>query len=229
MNQKFDDIRACVFDAYGTLFDVHSAAAQHSHRLGELETPVSELWRAKQLQYTWLRSLMGAYEDFWTVTENSLDYALASYGISENGLRDDLMNAYLKLSCFDEVMDVLKTLKQHDIQTAILSNGSPAMLEGAVENSGVGEYIDACISVDVVRVYKPTAEVYQLPCTIFGIQPSQVSFQSSNCWDAIGGAHFGYQVAWCNRYGQQLDRLPAKPQVEIQNLTELLPLVGIKN
>lgn len=216
MIQKFDDIRACVFDAYGTLFDVHSAAAQHSHRLGELETPVSELWRAKQLQYTWLRSLMDDYEDFWTVTENSLDYALASYGISDTQLREDLMNAYLKLACFDEVIDVLQALKQKGIKTAILSNGSPAMLEGAVENSGIAEFLDACISVDDVRIFKPAAEVYQLPCTLFGIEPNQVSFQSSNCWDAIGGAHFGYQVAWCNRYDQQLDRLPAKPQAEFE-------------
>ena len=227
MTAKFDDISACVFDAYGTLFDVHSAAAQHSHRLAEKETAVSELWRAKQLQYTWLRSLMGAYSDFWTVTENSLDYALATYGIRDSSLRADLMNSYLNLNCFDEVLNVLKVLKENDIKVAILSNGSPAMLDPVAKNSGVAEYLDACISVDSKQIYKPSAVVYQMPCDIFGINPSQVSFQSSNCWDAIGGAFFGYKVAWCNRYGQQLDQLPGTPQAEIRNLTELLPLLGI--
>ena len=227
MNKPFSNIRACVFDAYGTLFDVHSAAGQYSQKLGELEASVSEMWRAKQLQYTWLRSLMGTYDDFWTVTGDSLDYALASHGVEDEELRSNLMNAYLQLSCFEEVPNVLRTLKENGIVTAILSNGSPDMLDPVVENSGVTDYIDACISVDAVKIYKPTAEVYQLPCDRFGVKPEEVSFQSSNCWDAIGGAQFGYQVAWCNRYGQQLDRLPAKPQAEISSLTELLPLLGI--
>ena len=227
MSNQFVDIRACVFDAYGTLFDVHSAAAQHSQRLGELESPVSELWRAKQLQYTWLRSLMGAYEDFWTVTGDSLDYALASYGAEDDELRTDLMNSYLNLSCFDEVTDVLKSLKRNGFKIAILSNGSPSMLDPVVKNSGISDYVDANISVDSRKIYKPTAEVYRMPCEIFGIEPHEISFQSSNCWDAIGGAYFGYQVAWCNRYDQQLDRMPGKPHAEIRNLTELLPLLGI--
>ncbi len=224
----FDNIRACVFDAYGTLFDVHSAAAKYSSKLGELEGPVSELWRSKQLQYTWLRSLMGAYDEFWTVTSESLDYALAAYKVKDQGLRNQLLNAYLNLSCFVEVEEVLRTLKENGIVVAVLSNGSPKMLNPVIENSGMAQYIDANISVDEVKIFKPAAEVYQLACDRFGIRPQEISFQSSNCWDAIGGAHFGYQVAWCNRYNQQLDKLPAKPKVEIKTLLELLPLLGLK-
>ncbi len=227
MTQAFSGIRVCVFDAYGTLFDVHSAAAQHSAALGSLEQPVSEMWRAKQLQYTWLRSLMKAYDSFWQVTGESLDYAMASHGIENQELRDHLMNAYLNLGCFDEVPGVLKTLKENGISTAILSNGSPNMLDPVVENSGVSDYIDVSLSVDAVGTYKPSAEVYQMPCDYFDVNPEQIAFMSSNCWDAIGAAHFGFKVAWCNRYEQQLDRLPAKPHAEIKDLTELLSLIGI--
>ena len=227
MNTGFTDIKACVFDAYGTLFDVHSAAGRYSAKLGELERLVSELWRSKQLQYTWLRNLMGEYDDFWNITADALDYALASYGIEDYDLRQNLLNAYLELECFDEVENVLKALKANGLATAVLSNGSSKMLDPIIENSGVSDYIDATLSVDAVKIFKPSAEVYQLACDYFGIEAHQISFQSSNCWDAIGGAHFGYQVAWCNRYKQQLDRLPAVPQEEIKDLTELLPLVGV--
>ena len=228
MNEMaFTNVRACVFDAYGTLFDVHSAASQYSANLGELENPVSELWRSKQLQYTWLRSLMGKYDDFWTVTGEALDYALASYNVDDQELRNQLMNAYLNLSCFDEIEEVLHTLKENGIIVAVLSNGSPNMLDPVVENSGIAQYIDANISVDEAGIFKPAAQVYQLPCDRFGIRPEEISFQSSNCWDAIGGAYFGYQVAWCNRYSQQLDLLPAKPKVEIRTLLELMPLLGL--
>ena len=226
MNSGFSNIKACVFDAYGTLFDVHSAAAQHSHKLGELEQSVSEMWRSKQLQYTWLRSLMNDYDDFWKVTGDALDYALASHGVEDDELRTNLMNAYLNLSCFEEVPAVLKGLKDSGMKTAVLSNGSPQMLDPVVANSGVADDIDMCISVDEVKIYKPTAQVYQLACDHLDVTASEVSFQSSNCWDAIGAAHFGFQVVWCNRYGQQLDRLPARPQVEVANLSPLLTLVG---
>ncbi len=227
MTSSFVDIRVAVFDAYGTLFDVHSAAAQYSAALGELEQPVSEMWRSKQLQYTWLRSLMGAYDDFWQVTADALDYALATHHVKNQSLRNELMNAYLSLGCFEEVPEVLKTLKDNAIDVAILSNGSLKMLEPIVENSGVADWIDECLSVEEVGIFKPADQVYQLPCDRFGVSPEQVAFQSSNCWDAIGGAHYGYQVAWCNRYNQQLDCLPARPKAEISNLRELLPLLGI--
>ena len=227
MNNNFSDIKACVFDAYGTLFDVHSAAAQHSHKLGKLEQSVSEMWRSKQLQYTWLRSLMNDYDEFWTITGDALDYALASHGVEDGELRTNLMNAYLQLSCFEEVPRVLKALKDSGMKTAILSNGSPNMLDPVVANSGVASYIDACISVDSVKIFKPAAVVYQLACDQLGVGANEVSFQSSNCWDAIGAAHFGFQVVWCNRYGQQLDRLPARPQAEVKDLDALPALVGV--
>ncbi len=228
MTKNFSDVKVCVFDAYGTLFDVHSAAAQYSTELGDLEQSVSELWRSKQLQYTWLRSLMEVYDDFWQVTAEALDYALASYDVVDSNLRDNLMNAYLSLDCFEEVAQVLKTLKESGVRTAILSNGSPGMLDPVVANSDVSEYIDVSLSVDAVGIYKPAAKVYQLPCDYFDVNPQQIAFQSSNCWDAIGGAHFGYQVAWCNRYNQQLDRLPAKPHAEISDLTQLLSLLQLQ-
>jgi len=227
MSTAFSGIRVAVFDAYGTLFDVHSATAQHSSALGALEQSVSELWRAKQLQYTWLRTLMGAYDDFWQVTSDALNYALTSHDVNDVQLHEQLMNAYLKLVCFEEVDEVLQALKDNGIRTAILSNGSSAMLDPVIENSGIGQWLDTRLSVDSVGCYKPAEKVYRMPCEYFAVRPDEIAFQSSNCWDAIGGAHFGYQVAWCNRYSQQLDRLPARPQAEMTNLRELLTLMGI--
>ena len=227
MSDRLSNIKACVFDAYGTLFDVHSAASQYSRELGDLEQSVSAMWRDKQLQYTWLRSLMNDYDEFWTVTGDALDYALASHGVENDQLRTNLLNAYLNLSCFEEVPTVLKTLKDSGMKTAVLSNGSPNMLDLVVENSGVGDYIDANLSVHEVKIFKPAAEVYQLACDRLNVSAEEVSFQSSNCWDAIGAAHFGFQVVWCNRYGQQLDRLPARPQVEVTDLSTLPGIVGV--
>lgn len=227
MKESFSAIKACVFDAYGTLFDVHSAAALHARRLGDKEAAISELWRSKQLQYTWLRSLMRHYDDFWTVTSDALDYAMDTYGITDEKLREDLMNAYLRLECFEEVIEVLSALKDGGMVTAVLSNGSPAMLDPVVENSGVSQYLDACLSVDAVGVYKPDPAVYELACDRFGVEREQVAFMSSNCWDAVGAAEFGFKVAWVNRYGQRLDRLPAKPQAELSDLRGLPQLVGL--
>ena len=226
MSEQFSNIKACVFDAYGTLFDVHSAAGFHSKRLGDKESPVSELWRAKQLQYTWLLSLMKQYEDFWAVTGNSLDYALEAHGIDDWQLRNDMMNAYLELSCFDEVLRVVRQLKSAGFATAVLSNGSPRMLHPVVANSGVAEHMDECISVDEIGIYKPDPKVYELASTRFDAAPSEIAFMSSNCWDAIGAAAFGFRVAWINRYAQQVDRLPARPQAELPDLSGLPALLG---
>lgn len=227
MNHSVRDINVCVFDAYGTLFDVHSAASQHSSVLGKLEQPISTMWREKQLQYTWLRSLMGVYDDFWTVTGQALDYAMVAHGICDSTTRENLMNAYLELGCFEEVAEVLRKLKDKGFRTAILSNGSPNMLDPVVENSGISELIDVSLSVDSLQLYKPVPQVYQMACDYFNVDAHNISFQSSNCWDAIGASEFGMQVVWCNRYSQQLDRLPAKPHFEIKCLTELLTLLGI--
>jgi 2-haloacid dehalogenase len=224
--QKLTGIKACVFDAYGTLFDVHSAVGKHRQRIGAKADQLSMLWRTKQLEYTWLRSLMGAYVEFWQVTQDGLDYAMATCGIDDAALRADLMNAYLKLDCYSEVKDTLATLKQRGLKTAVLSNGSPRMLAAAVESCGLGEYLDDTLSVDDVGIYKPDARVYQLACERLGVKPAEISFQSSNAWDAAGAAHFGMKVAWVNRFGQARERLPGDPSVELKTLAELPALIA---
>lgn len=227
IRDQFKDIRACVFDAYGTLFDVHSAVGQHRGRLGKQADSVSMLWRTKQLEYTWLRSLMGAHTDFWGVTGDALDYALDAHSIVDQKLRDDLLNAYLSLDAYPEVASVLQTLKQAGMKTAILSNGSPKMLSAAVTSSGIADLLDENLSVEDVGVYKPDRRVYQLAVDRLGVEESKVSFQSSNSFDAVGAAAFGFKVAWVNRFGQRRDRLPAQPQAELKTLEELPELLGL--
>ncbi len=222
---KFEGIKACVFDAYGTLFDVHSAVGKHRERLGEKADAVSAIWRTKQLEYTWMRSLMNRYIDFWRVTGEGLDFALDANGVNDAALRDDLLNAYLGLDCYPEVPDVLETLKDAGMRTAILSNGSPRMLEAAVESSRIGDLLDAILSVDELGIYKPAPEVYQLGLDHLDVGRGQVSFQSSNAWDAAAAATFGFRVAWCNRFGQAKERLPDAPDAEIKTLSELPAIV----
>lgn len=223
---RFAGIKACVFDAYGTLFDVHSAVGRHEGRIGEQADAVSNLWRLKQLQYTWLRSLMGKHVDFWQLTGDALDFALEAHGVADKVLRDDLMSAYMGLDAYPEVRGTLEKLKQAGLRTAILSNGSPAMLESAVDNAGIGDLIDENLSVEEVGIYKPDPRVYQLALDRLDVTREQVSFQSSNAWDAVGAATFGFRVAWINRFGQGRERLTADPEVEIKTLDELLPVVG---
>ena len=225
MPVKFSGINACVFDAYGTLFDVHSAVGRQRARLGENADRISITWRTKQLEYTWLRSIMDRYVDFWQVTGHALDFALQAGGVDDDALRDDLMSAYLALDCYPEVPEVLSTLKDAGMQTAILSNGSPMMLEAAVDSAGLGGLIDDVLSVDLLGVYKPAMDVYQLVLERLDVGRGQVSFQSSNAWDAAGAATFGFNVAWCNRFGQARERLPDGPHAEIKTLTELPGIV----
>ena len=222
---KFIGIKACVFDAYGTLFDVHSAVGQHRGRVGDEADAVSALWRAKQLEYTWQRTILERYVDFWRVTADSLDYALEARGVEDEALRHDLLHAYLSLECYPEVHGVLRTLKDAGLETAILSNGSPMMLEAAVESAGIGGLLDSVVSVDVLGVYKPAPKVYHLVMDELDVGRGQVSFQSSNAWDAAAGATFGFRVAWCNRFGQARERLPDTPDVEIRTLEELPAIV----
>ena len=222
---KFIGITACVFDAYGTLFDVHSAVGKHRARLGEQADAVSAMWRAKQLAYTWQRTILDRYVDFWRVTGDSLDYALDAHGVDDAALRDDLLHAYLSLDCYPEAPGVLGTLKDAGLLTAVLSNGSPMMLEAAVDSAGLGGVLDAVISVDELGLYKPSAEVYQLAMDTLKVGRGQVSFQSSNAWDAAAAATFGFRVAWCNRFGQARERLPDAPDVEIRTLDELPAIV----
>jgi len=219
-------IRACVFDAYGTLFDYASAAAGCREAFGERLAPLTTLWRDKQLQYTWLRALQGRHADFWQVTGDALDFALETLGLDDPPLRTRLMELYLSLDVFAEVPAMLQRLKAAGLKTAILSNGSPQMLDAVVKKAGIAEFLDVVLSVELVGVYKPNPKVYQLAVDRLAIPAGAISFQSSNAWDAYAASAFGMRVVWCNRYGQRPERLPGKPDREIASLGELPALVG---
>ena len=220
------DIKVCVFDAYGTLFDVHSAVGQHKARLGEHADAVSAVWRTKQLEYTWLRSLMKIYTDFWQVTADALDYALDTHSINDAALREDLLQAYLQLKPYPEVRDVLQSLKSAGIPCVILTNGSPSMIEAAIDSAGLGDLLEPSLSVDSVGIFKPDPSVYQLVLDTFKVDATSVCFQSSNSWDAVGARQFGFRVAWINRFKQRRERLPAQPDVELDSLSPLPALVS---
>lgn len=219
-------IRACVFDAYGTLFDFASAAAGCRDVPGDMAERLTGLWRDKQLQYTWLRALQGRHADFWEVTGDALDFALETLQLEQAGLRDRLMNLYLALAAFPEVPDVLRRLKAAGLPTAILSNGSPAMLQAAVANAAIGDLLDLVLSVEEVGVYKPHPRVYQLAVDRLSAAPDGILFLSSNAWDAYAASAFGLRVIWCNRYGQRREHLPGSPDREVRSLAEVPALVG---
>ena len=226
-NSSFQNIEACVFDAYGTLFDVSSAVASLQAKVGPQYGEVSAAWRVRQLEYTWLRSLMKSHVDFWTVTSDALSVTLREFSIDDSSLHDELMQAYLRLSPFNEVSGVLHRLKQAGMRTAILTNGSPAMIEAAVENADISSVIDHQLSVETVGVFKPDARVYQLAVDSLGISAENIAFMSSNAWDAAGAAHFGFNVAWVNRYSQPSEGLPGTPGAMLSDLSELPGLLGI--
>jgi 2-haloacid dehalogenase len=223
---QLQGISACVFDAYGTLFDYASAAAACRDVLGDRHERLAVLWRDKQLQYTWLRTLEDRYVDFWQVTGDALDFALAALGVDDAALRARLMSLYLTLAPFPDVTDTLERLRRAGFKLAILSNGSPTMLDAAVANAGIGTLLDAVLSVDAVRVFKTHPKAYQLAVDRLGVPPSAISFQSSNAWDAYGASAFGMRVVWCNRYGQGRENLPGAPDHEIRTLAELPALLG---
>lgn len=224
--KSFDVVRACVFDAYGTLFDFASATRRCRDVLGDCLDGLTALWREKQLQYTWLRAAQGRHADFWQVTGDALDFSLETLMLDQSGLRDRLMDLYLTLDAFPEVPDVLRQLKAAGLKTAILSNGTPSMLVSAVKNARIDGMVDLILSVEEVGVYKPDPRVYQLAVDRLAIPASQISFQSSNAWDAHAASSFGMKVVWCNRYGQRRERLPGKPDYEIKTLAELPGIVG---
>jgi len=219
-------VRACVFDAYGTLFDFAAATRQCRDVLGDGIDKLTSLWRDKQLQYTWLRAAQGRHADFWRVTGDALEFSLETLNLNTPGLRDRLMELYLTLDAFPEVEDVLRKLKAAGLRTAILSNGSPKMLDAAVKAARLDTLLDAVLSVEEVGVYKPHPKVYQLAVDRVGVPASAIAFQSSNAWDAYAASAFGMQVVWCNRYGQRRERLPGSPDREIKSLAELPALVG---
>jgi len=223
--QPLNGVRACVFDAYGTLFDFASAAARSPDVPHEKRAPLTRLWREKQLEYTWLRTLENRYADFWQVTGEALDFALESLDLSPS-LRERLMDLYLGLEPFAEVPAVLAALRAAGFKTAILSNGSPAMLEALVRRSGLEAMFDAVLSVDAVKVFKTHPKVYQYALDRLALPASAISFQSSNAWDAHGASDFGMRVVWCNRYGQRRERLPGSPDFEVRTLAELPALLA---
>lgn len=222
----FVGVQACVFDAYGTLFDFAAAARGCRDLLGDDFDKLTVLWRDKQLQYTWLRAAQRRHVDFWQVTGDALDFALETLKLDLPELRNRLMTLYLWLDAYPEVSDVLRQLKAAGLKTAILSNGSPAMLEAVVSNAKLGSLLDSVLSVEEVGVYKPDPRVYQLAVDRLGIPASKISFQSSNAWDAYAASSFGMKVVWCNRYGQRPERLPGRPDHEIKSLAELPEIVG---
>jgi len=222
-------IRACVFDAYGTLFDFASAATRCADALGDKAKALTPLWRDKQLQYTWLRAAQNRHADFWQVTGDALDFALATLGIADGQgmLRQRLMDCYLTLDSFPEVPDTLRRLKAAGFTTAILSNGSPAMLAAAVEQAGLGDTLDRVLSVEEVGVFKPAPAVYRLAVERLGVPGTAIAFQSSNAWDIHAASAFGLRTVWCNRSGQQPERLPGAPDREIATLAGLPELLGV--
>ena len=217
-------IRAFVFDAYGTLFDVHAAIARHRAAAGPEADRFSELWRTKQLEYAWMLSAAGRYVDFWTLTERALDYAFARFPSVDRSLRAVLLDAYFKLDAFPDARAALGALKARGIRTAILSNGSPKMLDGAVAAARIGAELDAVLSVDPIRIYKPRREVYALVTDALGIAPSEVAFVSSNRWDVMGATAFGFTCIWVNRAGLPEEYPEFAPVAVLHDLASLATL-----
>jgi 2-haloacid dehalogenase len=222
---KLHGIKACVFDAYGTLFDVNSASRAAQDSLGEKWQPLAELWRSKQLQYTWLRGLSGRHADFWQVTGDALDFALSALHLEDPALRSRLMNLYLVLDAYPEAPDTLNRLKAGGIKLAILSNGTPPMLAAAAANAGMNELFDAILSVEEVQVFKPHPSVYALACERLKVAPAEVCFISSNGWDAYSAKAFGFHTLWCNRFGQAPERIPETPDAQVTTLAELPDII----
>ena len=227
MTGKMSGIEICVFDAYGTLFDFNSAVARHRGAIGPRADALSELWRAKQIQYTWLRNSMGAYAPFWQVTGEALDHCLAVHGIADPSVREKLMSAYRALDPFPEVPAMIDRLRAAGIRCAILSNGNPGMLDPMVQASGLAGCFEAVLSVDSVGVFKVDPKVYALVETRCGVRPGKVCFLSSNCWDAHGAAQFGFNVVWVNRAGAPDDNLPGKIAAQVKDLSVLPALLGV--
>ena len=223
---KLEGVRACVFDAYGTLFDIHAPLRKLAPEIGPEAENISKLWRQKQLEYTWLRSLMGVHADFWHVTGDALDYALEHYKVHELGLRDEIMALYLKLEAYPDVVEALQAVRSKGKRTAILSNGSPSMLDSAVRHAGVEKLFDAVLSVEDVGIYKPSRRVYRHAMQKLQLHDApSICFVSANSWDAQAAAQFGFQAVRVNRFGLADDRIPGKPAALIADLGSLAALI----
>ncbi len=197
-------IKACIFDAYGTLFDVNAACRELSKEVGDNWEKLASLWRLRQVEYTWLRNSMDEYIDFWQITSDALDYAMETLGIENNELREELLNLYLKLEAYPEVNDLLKKLKQRGLKTGILSNGSMKMLNSAVNNANIREYLDEILSVEDCKIYKPSSKVYDLVKIKMQISKENVLFFSSNAWDMHAASNYGFKTIWVNRFNTKL-------------------------
>ena len=221
---KIENIRACVFDAYGTLFDVNSAASKCKEKLGNRWESFSNSWRTTQLEYTWIRSLMKKHKNFWEITEDSLDHAMETYKIKKE-MKNELLNLYKKLSPYPEVKECLEELKSKKIKIAILSNGTPNLLRELVESNNIQKYFDDIMSIESVGIYKPDSKVYEMPIKKYNCKPENICFMSSNTWDVSGGGIFGYKAVWVNRFDKVFDKLSYEPKFVINNLKELLKII----
>jgi 2-haloacid dehalogenase len=227
MTEPLTGIEICVFDAYGTLYDFNSAVARHRDAIGPKADALSEMWRTKQVQYTWLRNSMSAYAPFWQVTGEALDHCLATVGVTDKSVREKLMSAYLSLDPFPEVPAMLDKLKKAGKRLAILSNGNPEMLDPMVKASGLADKFEAVISVDAAKVFKVDPKTYDLVKKQTGVTSDKVCFLSSNCWDAHGAALYGFKTLWVNRSGVPEDNLPGTVVAHIKDLSHLPVLIGV--
>ena len=218
------NVKAIIFDAYGTLFDVNSAAEKCKGKIGNKWESFANYWRTTQLEYTWLRSLMKKHKDFWQITEDSLDKSMKVFNI-DNSMKNELLNLYKVLSTFPEVNEVLKKLKEKKYKIAILSNGTPSLINELVKSNNLDNMFDDVFSIEQVKVYKPDNKVYDIPIQKYKIQNDEVVFLSANTWDISGGGNFGYNAVWVNRNSNVFDNLDYKPKNEIGNLKELLEIV----
>ena len=217
-------IKAIVFDAYGTLFDVNSAAENCKDKIGEKWERFANFWRTTQLEYTWLRSLMKRHKDFWSITEESLDKSMKVFNI-DGGMRNELLNLYKTLSTYPEVKEVLNSLKKKNYKLSILSNGTPALLNKLVKSNNLENIFDDLFSIEEVGVYKPHSKVYEIPIKKYKINSDEIIFLSANTWDVSGGGNYGYKSIWVNRNKAIFDNLDYKPKNEVSNLTQLLDII----
>ncbi|WP_417455107.1 haloacid dehalogenase type II [Kiloniella sp.] len=218
------DIKAFVFDAYGTLLDVHSAVRKLSEELGPEAQSISDIWRTKQLEYSWLRSLMEAHSNFWTVTSDALTYALKYHDMEDQDLHARLMSLYLELTAYQDALSTLKEINKYKYTTLVLSNGSQEMLDKSLKSSGLQPLLNKAISIDDVQTYKPSPQVYKLATDYVECQPEEILFVSANAWDVAGANYFGFRVAWINRFKRPPEVLPGRPEFIIDSLSELRQL-----
>ena len=219
-----ENVKAIIFDAYGTLFDVNSAAEKCKDKIGDKWEGFANFWRTTQLEYTWLRSLMDRHKDFWQITEDSLDKSIKVFNIDPS-MRNELLDLYKILSPYKEVPETLKTLKEKKFKLAILSNGTPSLLDELVKSNHLDNLFDDIFSIEQVGVYKPSSRVYDMPIKKYNINKSEVAFLSANTWDVSGGGNYGYQSIWVNRNNNIFDNLDFRPKYQITDLNKLIQLV----